>query len=225
MPGVGFRVCSIVWRRSLEEVFDILHGVIPPNGNDGEADDHADVRDMMRTSVKSAILSETEERAIGIEGFLQQRFEVALKVYNKRSGGKLMKALCGDISRGNNVDDGLLMDAVRKKSYRWFWFFQYTPNVCRVLIDLEGFGEFRCEIETMRMAEVETNLSLSFISSVKIGTILSHDHRVNPYKPWIRHGDWSADAKWKVAKLDLPEEASKQIATTMRWMFWSDFLE
>ena len=77
----------------------------------------------------------------------------------------------------------------------------------------------------MRMAEVETNLSLSFISSVKIGTILSHDHRVNPYKPWVRHGDWSADAKWKVAKLDLPEEASKQIATTMRWMFWSDFLE
>ena len=193
--------------------------------DDNDSDD-VDVRDTMRTFVKSAVISDEEEKNIGIGPFLQQRFEVALKVYNKRSGGMLIKALRGENSKGSEVDDEVLMDTIREKSRnKWYGFSQYTPNVCRVIIDLEGFGEFRCEIETMRMLEVGTNLSLSHISCVNIGAILSHEHRVERYKPWIRYADWSVDAKWKVAKLDIPEEASKQLLITMRWMFWSELLE
>ena len=234
MPGVGFRICSIAWR----EVVNFFLDDNPFDGDDNEDGeesdeedddddiDDVDIRDMMRTFVKSAVISAEEEKNIGIGPFLQQRFEVALKVYNKRSGGMLMRALCGEKSKGSEVEDEVLMDTIREKSrYKWYSFSQYTPNVCRVIIDLEGFGEFRCEIETMRMLEVETNLSLSHIVCVNIGAILSLEHRVNQYKPWIRHADWSTCTKWKVTKLDIPEEASKQLHTTMRWMFWSELLE
>ena len=237
MPGVGFRICSIVWR----EVFNFFQDDNPFDGNDGEDEeesdeedddddiediDDVDVRDTMRTFVKSAVISDEEEKNTGIGPFLQQRFEVALKVYNKRSGGMLIRALCGETSKDSEVDDEVLMDTIREKSqHKWYSFSQYAPNVCRVIIDLEGFGEFHCEIETMRMLEVESNLSLSHIVCANIGAILSLEHRVNQYKPWIRHADWSTCTKWKVTKLDIPEEASKQLLTTMRWMFWSELLE
>ena len=74
----------------------------------------------------------------------------------------------------NEEDDGVLMETIRKQGYRWFWtwFSQRTPNVYKVDVVLGGYGEFCCEIETMRMLEVESNLSLSFLSTVKIGKIL-----------------------------------------------------
>ena len=233
MPGAGFRICSIAWR----DVFDFFLDDNPFDGNDDEDDEESDeeddginindldVRDTMRASVKSAVISEEEEKNIGIGPFLQQRFEVALRVYDKRSGGMLIKALRGDSSKDSEVDDEVLMDTIREKRPEWYTFVQYIPKVCWVTIDLEKFGEFRCEIETMRMVEVESSLSLSHIVCVNIGAILSHEHRVNRYKPWIRLADWSTLTKWKVAKLDMPEEASKRLVTTMCWMFWSDLLE
>ena len=72
MPGVGFRICSIVWR----EVFNFFLDDNPFDGNDGEDEeesdeeddddiediDDVDVRDTMRTFVKSAVISDEEEK-------------------------------------------------------------------------------------------------------------------------------------------------------------------
>ena len=72
MPGVGFRICSIVWR----EVFNFFLDDNPFDGNDDEDGeesdeedddddiDHVDVRDTMRTFVKSAVISDEEEKNI-----------------------------------------------------------------------------------------------------------------------------------------------------------------
>ena len=249
MPAVGFKICWIAWREIFDffgEFDDVLSDSDDEDDID-EDDDGIDVRDRMRIFIRRAIMSDMEEKEVGIGNFLQRRIELALEDYNRASKGILIRTLCGEESQnGENTESGL-MSMVRERCPDWFLFswavpadWPYPPNqketsqsFCRVIVNLGEFGSYGLEIQTVKLVHIKSHLSLSHITCVKISAMLAQQYlhtslcsyQEEYCKVLCERGtDWPPQALWKVNTLDIPETLREQLVETMDWLYWSGVL-
>lgn len=247
MPATAFKISWIAWR----EIFDFFRALddVSSDSDDGddidEDDDDLDVRDRMRIFIRTAIMSETEEKDIGVRNFLQRRIELAIEDYNRASKGVLIRMLGGEESQNCKDTNIAFMDTITKKCPNWFSFsweapadWPYPPNekevshsLCRVVVNLGDFGCYGLEIQMMKLVHMKSHISLSHIMCVKICTMLVREYRhVNLCSYQEEYckvlckrveTDWQYQAVWKVNTLDLPKPLRAQLVETMKWMYMS----
>lgn len=247
MPATGFKISWIAWR----EIFNFF-GALDDASTDSEDeddidedDDDLDVRDRMRIFIRRAIMSETEEKDIGVGNFLQRQIEMAIEDYNRASKGVLIRTLVGEESQNGKDVNVAFMDTVMEKCPNWFSFswetpadWPYPPNekershsFCRLVVNLGDFGCYGLEIQTMKLVHMKSHLSLSHFMCVKISTMLVQEYlHVNLCSYQEEYckvlckrieTDWRSQAVWKVNTLNIPKPLCAQLVETMKWMYMS----
>ena len=227
MPSAGFKVRWLTTRSRVSFYGDNEDDPFYEECDaDGSSDDDQ-LSNIIRRSIRQSVISEREEKEVGVESFLQRRLELAFHT----CGGNA--ALICDIIHNNDT---------------WFKFSHTTPpewgieenpyevygTVCRMSLNLNPVGWYCMVLDKTPLPYTDSELSLPHICCVRIASLLAEEYYHGAR--WAygdtfcktlckRRSDWVPETLWKVSSLNLPKPSSDQMKDTMEWMGWTGVLD